>query len=125
MRKTIRKVIIVVPVLITNCQVSLKSKIGPVSAHSTMMVAAPMKVPGLPVARAAHLAKRVKADTCVEDLAGLLMASLLQQVFNLSVLVTSFYIFVSPFPPVSNRRPPLWHRPLRRSTEAHPALGRR
>lgn len=39
----------VVPVLITNCQASLKSKIGPVTAHTNTNAAAKQKQSGLPV----------------------------------------------------------------------------
>src|SRR5262249_43321288 len=42
-RKTIRKVTIVVPVLITSCHVSEKPKRGPVASHSTMDPAATAK----------------------------------------------------------------------------------
>ena len=53
---------IVVPVLITNCHVSLNPKIGPVTPHTTMIRKARKNVPGRPVARAVHLAKRVKCE---------------------------------------------------------------
>jgi hypothetical protein len=43
MRKTIRKVMIVVPVLIINCQVSEKPKIGPVNPQARIMVRAAIK----------------------------------------------------------------------------------
>ena len=59
----------VVPVLITNCQVSLKLKIGPVATHTTMTAAANMNAEGLPVARAVFLAKLVNQE---EDLVGLM-----------------------------------------------------
>jgi hypothetical protein len=39
----------VVPVLITSCQVSLKAKKGPVMAHTRMIKTAIMNVAGLPV----------------------------------------------------------------------------
>ena len=48
-RKTIRKVTIVVPVLMTNCHVSLKPKSGPVNAHTTTTSPASMNVWGRPV----------------------------------------------------------------------------
>ena len=51
MRKTIRKVTMVVPVLITSCQVSLKPKIGPASAQIRTMATASTKVTGRPHAR--------------------------------------------------------------------------
>jgi hypothetical protein len=38
MRKTMRKVMMVVPVLITSCQVSEKWNTGPVAAHMMMMM---------------------------------------------------------------------------------------
>jgi hypothetical protein len=40
MRNTIRKVTMVVPVLMTSCQVSLKPKIGLVTIHTTITSAA-------------------------------------------------------------------------------------
>src|SRR5262252_4342206 len=62
MRKTIKNVTIVVPVLMTNCHVSLKPKTGPVPAQTTITMTATRKATGRPVARAVHLAKRVKQD---------------------------------------------------------------
>ena len=53
----------VVPVFITNCQVSLKANIGPVAAQTKMMSTARAKVAGCPAAREVHLAKRVKAES--------------------------------------------------------------
>ena len=53
---------IVVPVLITNCHVSLNLNIGPVTPQTTMIKAAVMNAAGWPVARAVHLAKREKGD---------------------------------------------------------------
>ena len=50
---------IVVPVLITSCQVSLKRKIGPVSAHTRMMDAASAKVIGRPLMWAVPFVSRV------------------------------------------------------------------
>src|ERR1043165_8948631 len=38
----------VVPVLMTSCQVSLKPKMGPVAAHTTTIKTAPRKMTGLP-----------------------------------------------------------------------------
>src|ERR1044071_514758 len=69
MRNTIRKVTMVVPVLITSCHVSLKPKSGPVSAQTTMVADAIKKAAGRPVARAVHLAKRVKRE---RDFVGLI-----------------------------------------------------
>src|SRR5574338_273384 len=60
MRNTMRKVTIVVPVLMTSCQVSLKWKSGPLTAHATITKTAMPKVTGCPEARAVALAKRVK-----------------------------------------------------------------
>src|SRR2546428_10158554 len=57
MRKTIRKVTMVVPVLMTSCQVSLKWKMGPVAAHSTIMATAITNAVGWPAVRAVHFAK--------------------------------------------------------------------
>src|SRR5499426_3729851 len=62
MRKTIKNVIIVVPVLMTSCHVSLKPKTGPVPAQTTITMTATRKATGRPVARAVHLAKRVNQD---------------------------------------------------------------
>jgi hypothetical protein len=55
-------VTIVVPVLMTNCQVSLNLNIGPVTPQTTTIEAAAMNAAGWPVARAVHLAKREKGD---------------------------------------------------------------
>src|SRR5215217_4720300 len=62
MRNTIRNVTMVVLVLMTSCQVSLKPKRGPVMAHVRMMAAAMRKAAGRPVACAVHFASRVKRD---------------------------------------------------------------
>ena len=67
-RKTIKKVIIVVPVFIMSCHVSLKPNTGPVSAQATMINKAVIKVTDLPAARAVHLVNRVNHDL---DLVGL------------------------------------------------------
>ncbi|SIT45417.1 exported hypothetical protein [Paraburkholderia piptadeniae] len=48
-RKTIRKVTIVVDVLITSCQVSLKWNIGPLTAHTMTSATAITNVAGFPV----------------------------------------------------------------------------
>src|ERR1700726_4151567 len=48
MRKTMRKVTTVVPVLMTSCQVSLKLKIGPVTAQVTTTAVARKKMAGFP-----------------------------------------------------------------------------
>jgi hypothetical protein len=55
MRKTIRKVTMVV---MTSCQVSLKPKIGPVTAHTITTATANKKVTGLPEIRAVITASR-------------------------------------------------------------------
>jgi hypothetical protein len=47
-KKTIRKVTIVVDVLITSCQVSLKWNIGPLMPHTTTSTTAITNVAGLP-----------------------------------------------------------------------------
>ena len=52
----------VVPVLMINCQVSLKLKIGPATAHKIMTPTAMMKAAGWPTAWALNLAKRPKLD---------------------------------------------------------------
>src|SRR4051812_24651666 len=57
-RKTIRKVTIVVPVFITSCQVSEKWKIGPVTAHVTIRSPAHTKAIFDPIQDEAQAAKR-------------------------------------------------------------------
>jgi hypothetical protein len=69
MRKTIKKVMIVVPVLITSCQVSLNPNSGPVTAHAATTETAIMNVNGLPVILAVNFAKRENQDF---DLVGLI-----------------------------------------------------
>src|ERR1043165_9362543 len=49
-KKTIRKVTMVVAVLMTNCQVSLYPNRGPVSAHTIMAVTAAANDKGCPMA---------------------------------------------------------------------------
>src|SRR5262245_17096809 len=49
---------IVVPVLMTSCQVSLNPNTGPVTAHTRTMVTATPNATGRPVQRAPCLAKR-------------------------------------------------------------------
>src|SRR5215212_2752814 len=58
-RNTIRKVTIVVPVLMTSCQVSEKPKNGPVTAQTIMSTTESANVRGFPVARATAPAKAV------------------------------------------------------------------
>ena len=53
---------IVVPVLMTNCHVSLNLNIGPATPQTRMIKAAMMNAAGWPVARAVNLAKREKGD---------------------------------------------------------------
>ena len=53
---------IVVPVLMTSCQVSLKPKIGPVIAHRTTMAAARANVDRRPESCAVFFANRVNQD---------------------------------------------------------------
>src|SRR5688572_19637311 len=62
MRKTMRNVTMVVPVLITSCHVSLKPNRGPLAAQITTMPNAVMNAIGRPVARAVVLAKRANHD---------------------------------------------------------------
>ena len=62
MRKTIKKVMIVVPVFITSCQVSLKPKIGPNEAQIIMTRTAAMNVTGFPVIDEVFLANLVNSD---------------------------------------------------------------
>src|SRR5215207_9067495 len=57
-RKTIRNVTIVVPVLITSCHVSEKPKRGPVTIQTTMTVTARANAIELPDASVAACAKR-------------------------------------------------------------------
>jgi hypothetical protein len=47
-KKTIRKVTIVVPVLMISCQVSEKSKIGPVTTQMIIIVTAMINAQGVP-----------------------------------------------------------------------------
>src|SRR5437870_11931059 len=61
-RKTIRNVTIVVPVLITSCQVSEKPNYGSVTSQATMISAAARKAIGCPAACEVHLEKREKGD---------------------------------------------------------------
>src|SRR6476619_5321747 len=65
-----RKVTIVVPVLITSCQVSLNPNIGPSMAQMMMLAAARRKVTGRADARAVPFVSRVNHDV---DLVGLIM----------------------------------------------------
>ena len=53
---------IVVPVLIMSCQVSLKPKIGPEIAHNIMMANAMPNAAGWPMACAVSLASRPNRD---------------------------------------------------------------
>jgi len=53
---------IVVPVFMTSCQVSLNLNIGPVTPQTMMIKAAATNAAGWPVARAVHLAKRENGD---------------------------------------------------------------
>ena len=64
-RKTIRKVMMVVPVLMTSCQVSLNRNSGPVTAHTRMMSRAIPNVAGWPAPRAVPLANLVNASAIV------------------------------------------------------------
>ena len=50
---------IVVPVLIANCQVSLNQNNGPLTPQTTMIVTAATKVAGQPAAEETHFANRV------------------------------------------------------------------
>jgi hypothetical protein len=56
---TIRKVMMVVAVLITSCQVSEKPKSGPVAPQTTTPASASMKAPGLPASSDTPWAKAV------------------------------------------------------------------
>ncbi len=59
-RKTVRKVTMVVPVLMTRCHVSEKWR-GPVRAQMTMTTAARVKAHGLSATREDALAKRLRS----------------------------------------------------------------
>ena len=61
-RKTIRKVMIVVPVLITSCQVSEKPNTGPVTAQTSTTATAVTKAQDRPAWVEAHCAARAKGD---------------------------------------------------------------
>src|SRR4030095_7210293 len=63
MRKTIRNVTIVVPVLMASCQVSLYRKNGPVTSQASITATAPAKVRGRPASRAGALADRAHQET--------------------------------------------------------------
>src|SRR4051812_6207047 len=76
-RNTMRKVTIVVPVLITSCQVSLNPNRGPVAAHTTMTAAAAVNADGLPMVRAVAFANRENHDL---DLVGLIGALLTKRI---------------------------------------------
>src|SRR6185295_8263512 len=60
----------VVPVLMTSCQVSLKPNNGPLSAHTRMTPTATKNVTGRPDAWAVHLVNRVNHE---RDLVGLMV----------------------------------------------------
>jgi hypothetical protein len=70
MRKTMRKVTIVVPVLMTSCHVSLNWKMGPVIAHVATTSTASTNVPGRPTRRDVAFESRVKREwfmSCASD----------------------------------------------------------
>jgi hypothetical protein len=72
MRKTIKKVMIVVAVLMISCHVSLNPKSGPVTAHAAITETAIINVTGLPVILAVDFANRENPDV---DLVGLIASS--------------------------------------------------
>src|SRR5688572_16813353 len=72
MRNTIKKVMMVVPVFITNCQVSLKPNRGPLTAQTTIISTATTNVAGLPAIRDVHFANRENHDF---DFVGLIVGS--------------------------------------------------
>jgi hypothetical protein len=94
-RKTIRKVTIVVPVLIISCHVSEKWKMGPVAAHTWIMEIAPRKAhfdPSHPEAEAANLPNAsplVSAVIWVETLLDSLFDRFLDRNFG-SAQISSF-----------------------------------
>lgn len=59
---------IVVPVFITSCHVSLNENSGPVIAHTKITSAAITKVTGFPVTSDESFAKRVKKDVLCIDI---------------------------------------------------------
>src|SRR4051794_389563 len=69
MRKTIRKVTIVVPVLITNCHSSEKAKNGPETAHTSTTPKAIRKADLLPVSWVVQAAARPNRSRRTADLA--------------------------------------------------------
>jgi hypothetical protein len=72
-KNTIKNVIMVVPVLITSCQVSLNPNSGPVTAHNTIISTAAKKVIGLPLKRAVRFVNRVNHDLDFVGLMSLLL----------------------------------------------------
>ena len=60
---------IVVPVLITSCQVSLNPNIGPVMAQTRIIRTARRNAAGWPVARAVHFENRENGDEELNTLA--------------------------------------------------------
>jgi hypothetical protein len=61
--KNHQKAAIVVAVLITSCHVSLKSKIGPVSAQTIATINAIRKAAGAALTQAVQVAKWLKYET--------------------------------------------------------------
>jgi hypothetical protein len=62
---------IVVPVFMISCQVSLNPNIGPVTAQARIITTAIVKAAGRPLILAVHFAKRVNHDL---DFGGLIMS---------------------------------------------------
>jgi hypothetical protein len=79
MINTIRKVMMVVPVLITSCQVLFSPKSGPLKAHNKIMATAAMNTQGRPKTDETVLVKRVK-KSCLLELWRFRMASLYMSV---------------------------------------------
>src|SRR5262245_61062355 len=79
MRNTIRNVTMVVLVLITSCQVSLKWKSGPLIPQTTIKVHAAANVSGRPAACAVAWANRVNSDRGLPSVMGLTQAQRARQ----------------------------------------------
>src|SRR3954468_16342861 len=86
MRKTIKNVTIVVPVLIASCQVSLKSKSGPLMAQTSMTSTAIAKLPAWPQIRAVRLAALWNANRHLAVLGTLRLSSSFDTVTILELL---------------------------------------
>jgi hypothetical protein len=75
MRKTVKNVMMVVPVLTTSCQVSLNRNKGPVTSPRRITPTARLNVDGLPVTRAVAFARRVNRDPDLVGRTGLFLSA--------------------------------------------------